>query len=830
MNHRVSFNPLLGLAVTWLLIGAGTSLPGVAATAAGFEHFERKIRPLLAQHCFECHGEEKQKGGLRLDSPAAIEAGGEIGPLFTAGSPDDSLLIRAVSYEDDDLKMPPKTRLSPDQVKLLRDWIASGAPMPAPQPGTQPIARSGGFQIKEEDQKHWAFQPVTRPPVPTVKDSAWVRNPIDAFLLAKLEARGLSPNPPASPTELMRRASYDLTGLPPSPEAAARFGQAAAADAWPPLVDQLLDSPHYGEKWARHWLDLVRYAESNSYENDDAKPHAWRYRDYVIRALNDDKPYDRFIREQIAGDELPDRHNDSLTATGFYRLGIWDADPADRELARYDALDDLVATTSQVFLGLTLDCARCHNHKIDPISQADYYRFVAFFQNINDYKNGGPTDETPLFADAQARVAYEAKVAALNAKRSETKSALSGIEKAFLEAHPLESANKDAITKSIKDRGREVLGEVSFTRYQTLTEQLKELESQDVPVDRALVVTEAGTKPLETFVLMRGNPGAHGEQVEPGFLTVLRHAAPELPKPDDPAKTCGRRLALANWIASPDNQLTARVMVNRIWQHHFGRGLVKSPNNFGLQGDRPTHPELLDWLASEFVARGWSLKAMHRLIMNSNAYRMSSRGRPDALTADIENQLFWRFNMRRLTGEEIRDSILTVTGKLNPQLYGPSIYVDIPKAVMATQSVPGKGWGQSTPEEQARRSIYIHVKRSLLVPILESFDLAETDRTTPVRFASVQPTQALGMINSEFLNQHARHFADRLRREHAADTRAQVRHGFTLVTSREPTDTEVTAGLALIDRLKTRDQIPADRALDYFCLTLLNLNEFIYLD
>ncbi len=349
-------------------------------------------------------------------------------------------------------------------------------------------------------------------------------------------------------------------------------------------------------------------------------------------------------------------------------------------------------------------------------------------------------------------------------------------------------------------------------------------------MERALVVTEAGPKPPETFVLLRGNPGAQGEQVGPGFPTVLRHPAPEFARPDAGAKSCGRRLALANWIASPDHQLTARVMVNRIWQHHFGRGLVKSPNDFGLQGDRPTHPELLDWLASEFVARGWSLKAMHRLIMNSNAYRMSSRGRPEALAADVENQLFWRFNMRRLTGEEIRDSILTVTGKLNPKLYGPSVYVDIPKAVLATQSVPGKGWGQSTPEEQARRSIYIHVKRSLLVPILDSFDLAETDSTTPVRFGTVQPTQALGMINSEFLHQQARLFADRLRDELATDLRAQVRRGFALVTSREPSDAEVTAGLALIERLKRQDQIPADRALDYFCLMLLNLNEFIYLD
>ncbi len=830
MNARARINRSHILSGVLLLTIAHNLAVGAEATPAGIDYFERKIRPLLAERCFDCHGEEKQKGELRLDSPGAIATGGETGPIFVAGKPDESRLILAVSYEDEDLKMPPKTRLNPNQVKLLRDWIQMGAPMPASPPEAQPVARGAGFQIKEEDQKHWAFQPVTRPPVPAVKEAGWVRNPIDAFILAKLESKGLAPNPPAARQELVRRASYDLTGLPPTPEAARLFAEDKTDDAWPQLVDQLLDSPHYGEKWARHWLDLVRYAESNSYERDDAKPNAWRYRDYVIRALNADKPYDRFIREQLAGDELPDRDNESLTATGFYRLGIWDDEPADRELARYDSLDDIITTTGQVFLGLTVDCARCHNHKIDPISQADYYRFVAFFRNINHYKNGGPTDEVPLFADAEDKVAYEAKVAALATKRIEAKSALAGIEKTFLEKHPLESADKAAVAKAIKDHGREVLGEEFVTRHQTLSEQLKELESQEVPTDRALVVTEAGPKPPETFVLMRGNPGAHGEQVGPGFPTVLRPAALQLQAPAADAKTCGRRLALANWIASPDNQLTARVMVNRIWQHHFGRGLVKSPNNFGLQGDRPTHPELLDWLASEFIARGWSLKAMHRLIMNSNTYCMSSRGRPDALKADIENQLFWRFNMRRLTGEEIRDSILTVTGKLNPKLYGPSIYVEIPKAVMATQSVPGKGWGKSSAEEQARRSIYIHAKRSLLVPILDSFDLAETDHTTPVRFASVQPTQALSMINSEFLNQQAALFADRLRDEYADDLRAQVRRGLALVTAREPVDAEVTAGLALIGRLTSQDQLAADLALDYFCLLLLNLNEFIYLD
>jgi mono/diheme cytochrome c family protein len=806
-----------------------------ASAEEGIANFERRIRPLLAEHCVSCHGAEKQKGGLRLDSPEGLRTGGDKGAVLVEGQPTESLLIRAVSYTDEELKMPPKTRLSPAQVKLLSDWIASGAPMPAPAPGSvSPAPRASGFTITPEARAHWAFQPVARPPVPAVRDSAWVRNPIDAFLLSKLEARGLAPNPTAPAEELLRRATYNLTGLPPTPEAVREFVVDPSTNAWSSRVDRLLDSPQYGEKWARHWLDLVRYAESNSYERDGAKPHAWRYRDYVIRSLNQDKPYDRFVREQLAGDELPEADSDALIATGFFRLGIWDDEPADRELARYDAFDDIITTTGQTLLGLTVDCARCHNHKIDPISQADYYRLLAFFRNIQHYKNGGPTDEAPVFPNRQAREDYQRQTADLERERTETREALAALEKAFLERHPMESADRKTVKEALEKEGAAVLGPELWTRYQSTREKLKSLEGRTLPVEKALVVTEAGPTAPETHVLLRGNPGAHGDRVEPAFPEVLGSPAPKLPTPAEGATSSGRRRTLADWIASTNNPLAARVIVNRLWQHHFGRGLVKSPNNFGLQGDRPTHPELLDWLASELVSNGWSLKAIHRLILNSNTYRMSSRGRPDALAADVENTLFWRFNMRRLAAEEIRDSILAVSGQLNPRSYGPSVYVEIPKAVLATQSVPGNGWGKSSPEDQARRSIYIHAKRSLIVPILDSFDLAETDRTTPVRFASVQPTQALGMINSEFLNQQARHLAKRLRTEAPGDLAAQVRRGFALATSRPARESEAAAGVALVEGWKSRNQsggsADQDRALENFCLLLLNLNEFMYLD
>jgi len=749
---------------------------GRAVEPGGIEFFERKVRPLFAEHCFSCHGEEKQKGKLRLDSPAAIRTGGESGAVIVAGKPHESRMILAVSYKDEDLKMPPKTRLAERQVADLTEWVKLGAPMPTNDAPVVASASKRDFQITAKDRAHWAFQPLRRPPVPkTIHRDGADSNPIDAFILARLRAKGITPNAPATKRELMRRAYYDLTGLPPSPAEVEAFLADQSPRAWEKLVNRLLDSPRYGEKWGRHWLDLVRFAESNSYERDNPKPHAWRYRDYVIRSFNNDKPYDRFIREQLAGDEFPTPNDEAIVATGFYRLGIWDDEPADKDLALYDGLDDIVTTTGQVFLGLTIDCARCHNHKIDPIPQQDYYRLLSFFHHVTPYQNSGPTVEVPL---------------------------------------PSNAANK------------------------------------------ALAVTETVTNMPATFVLLRGNPRVKGDRVEPGFLEVLGGGEPDFLPTSFRGKTSGRRSALANWIASAKNPLTARVMANRLWQHHFGRGLVRSPNNFGLQGDAPTHPELLDWLASEFINPsvtasrqsaairadnddgalprrgygGWSMKHMHRLIMTSQTYQMSSRGRADALKADPANDLFWRFDMRRLTAEEIRDSILAINGSLNLKMFGPSVYVDIPKEVLAGQSMPGKNWGNSPSAEQARRSIYIHVKRSLLTPILESFDVAETDRSTPVRFSTVQPTQALSLLNSDFLNHQAEVFAAHLRREAGDDLRKQVRLGLYLVTSRRPTAAEVKRGVRLVESLRADKSTTQEAALKYFCLMALNLNEMVYLD
>jgi hypothetical protein len=777
-QHGFAF-ALLGLLVHVLGFGVRAQetkeQPSLPPAAIAF--FEKKVRPVLADHCSRCHGEMKQKGSLRLDSRAAALTGGDRGPVLVPGQPESSLMMKAISYANPELKMPPSKKLSREQIEALTEWVKMGAPWPGADKTTAPTPRRTEFQISDRDRAHWAFQPVQRPIVPAVKNPAWAGSPIDAFILAKLEAKGLQPNPPATKSELIRRVYYDLTGLPPTPREVEAFLADASPKAYEQLIERLLDSPRYGEKWCRHWLDLVRFAETNSYERDNPKPNAWRYRDYVIRSFNQDKPYDQFIREQLAGDELPNPDGDTLIATGFYRLGIWDDEPTDREQARFDGLDDIVATTGQVFLGLTFDCARCHDHKIDPIPQKDYYRLVAFFHNINHYRNGGSTDEVRLRTGPDGRQSFVYL---------------------FKEPKP-----KDG--EELKRKGRP-------------------------SPDTALCVTEAGCQAPETFVLLRGNPHVKGEKVEPAFPQIFGSPAPVLPTPLQDARTTGRRLVLANWIASKDNQLTARVLANRIWQYHFGRGIVRSPSNFGLQGDKPTHPELLEWLAAEFVAQGWRLKPLHRLILTSNAYRMSSRGNPTALAVDPANDLFWRFDMRRLSAEEIRDSILAITGTLNLKMYGPGVYPEIPQEVLAGQSKPGYGWGKSPPEEQARRSIYIHVKRSLLTPILERFDLAETDRSSPVRFATTQPTQALLMLNSDFLNKQAEVFAERLRKEASASLSEQVKLALRLALSRQPNAEEIRRGVDLIEKLRAQDGATAEVALKYFCLMVLNLNELVYLD
>ena len=956
-------SPIRRAACPWCAVAA--ALAWITAAAAEPVDFARDIQPLIARRCVACHGPDTQEGGLRLDDRAG--ATGELDSLARAivpGKPSESVILERITATDPDLRMPPEgPRLTPAQVDLMRRWIEEGAAW----------------------KEHWAFRPLERPPVPEVDPAA---APIDAFIRHDLGRRGLPVPPSAGKVALLRRVTYSLTGLPPTGEELRDFLADDSPQAWEKVVDRLLASPHYGEQWGRHWLDLVRYADTNSFERDGAKPHSWRYRDYVVRSFNDDKPYDEFVTEQIAGDELPDPSADALVATGYYRLGLWDDEPADRLQGRYDWLDDLVATTGQTFLGLTINCSRCHDHKIDPLPQKDYYALLAFFSNVTPMANNGPAIERPIFASAADRRAHDERQADLKRRRDAAQLAITDVETRFRERHaaldgaagggdlddlqfrfyrdtwtslpvfdelkpedvgdaptnffditvapslrpdsfgyvftgflkvpaagdytfvldaddgvrlaigggtvidydgihgegsprtatvrldagrvpirldyfqwlhgkgltlewsgpgfakrPLSrngARREPSLAEAIKVDGERVLGREGFQDYQAKLALLETLKKERVPVEQALVVTEHGAVAPDTFVFQRGNPHAATrpeDRVEPGFPGVLK-GTPARIVPPPGGQSTGRRTALAKWLVSPDNPLTARVMANRIWQHHFGRGIVRSSSNFGFAGDPPTHPELLDWLAAELIAGGWRLKPIHKVILMSQAYRASSAADPAALAKDPLNDALWRFDMRRLTAEELRDSIHVASGAFNSEMFGPGVFPEIPPEVMAGQSVPGQGWGTSPPEAQARRSLYAHVKRSLITPILADFDVADTDTSCPVRFVTTQPTQALGLMNGSFLQKQARVFAERVQREalvangqpSADDTAAIVRRALEIALVRPVAAEEVAAGVGVIDRLEGTAGISPGRAIELYCLMVLNLNEFSYLD
>jgi len=785
---------LIGVAGLAAVVGPAS----LSAAAAAEVDFARDIQPLLARRCYACHGPDTREAGLRLDDRAAATAALDSGSIAVVpGDAAKSELVARITSTDHDLRMPPEgPRLTAAEVALLEQWIAAGA----------------------EWRAHWAFRPLERPPLPP---AAAATNPVDAFIDAGLAARGLARSPEADRARLLRRATYSVTGLPPTEQEMLAFLADQSPGAWEKVVDRLLAAPHYGEHWGRHWLDLVRYAETNSFERDGVKPHVWRYRDYVIRSFNDDKPYDQFVLEQLAGDELPEPSADGLIATGYYRLGLWDDEPADKLQARYDWLDDIVSTTGQVFLGLTINCARCHDHKIDPFPQRDYYALLAFFHNITPL---GDRHLNPAFIERPLPEAGLTAAEAADLARER--------DRRRAEAR----ANLDAINKRIQEHGEQALDELARKDLAGWKKLLADLDAEGARQPKALVVTEHGPEAPETFVFSRGNPHAEPapeNRVEPAFPAILEPPAPEIEPPASGGST-GRRTALARWLTAADNPLTPRVLANRVWQYHFGRGIVKSPNNFGLMGDPPTHPELLDWLAAELVATGWRLKSLHKTILMSRAYRASSQAIPGALAQDPLNDACWRFDMRRLAAEELRDSIHVASGAFNSKMFGPSVYPDMPQAVLATQSRPGEGWGRSPLEEQARRSIYIHTKRSLLTPLLADYDLADPDASCPVRFTTTQPTQALGMMNGDFLHAQARAFAERVRREaggtNADQTAVMVRRALEIALVRPATDAEVARGVALVTELGAKDGVGPGRAFELYCLMVLNLNEFAYLD
>ncbi|WP_197489229.1 PSD1 and planctomycete cytochrome C domain-containing protein [Planctomyces sp. SH-PL14] len=730
------------------------TLPGQAA--ADPVDYLRDIKPLLRSRCVTCHGAITQEAGLRVDAAKLILKGSDEGPVALAGKSRESSLIARISSTDPDERMPPKgAPLTPAEIATLAAWIDSGAPAPADEPMTP------------SPREHWSFQPLRPVPVPAVRDASWSRNPIDRFVLSKLESRGWTPNPDAPPAALMRRAYLDLHGLPPTPAEQKEFLATADTDAYDRLVTTLLSQPAFGERYARHWLDVVRYADSNGYERDAAKPDVWRYRDYVIRAMNEDLPFDRFLLEQVAGDELADADFDSIVATGFHRLGPWDDEPADPTADRFDQLDDIVNTTSQSFLALTMGCARCHDHKFDPLTQRDYYSLVSIFNPLARPQNGRTELTLPAMLPGARR---------------------------------------------------------------QLTDDQKKAAPQ------GYFFEEKGTPP-KTHILLRGSPGNPGDEVAPAMPAILLARSVDFLSPGEHSSR--RRLTLAEWLVERENPLTARVIVNRVWQWHFGEGLVRTSNDFGLNGERPTHPELLDYLAGWFVHEAdWSLKKLHHLIMTSRTYQQSRAVRTEYEAADPENRLLWRRSLQRLEVEPIRDSILAVSGQLDRTLFGQPMYPLIPREALESHADKTSIWPAYNERAAARRTVYAFTKRSLLVPLLEVLDLCDTTRSSPRRNVTTVPTQALTLFNSDFVLQQARHLADRLQAEAGDDLDRQIDLAWQLALARAPRDEERQAMRAFVaDEIQT---LRAERgatateaevrqaARVQLCRVLFNLNEFVY--
>lgn len=775
-------------------------------TASAAVDYERDIRPLLAKRCHGCHSAAAQMSHLRLDQKASMLKGGESGiPAIEPGNSSRSLLIRYVSGADAKLVMPPKgPRLSEAEVALLAKWIDEGAPWPGAEAAVEPAP--------DKRASHWAFQKLVKPESPRVKDQGWVRNPIDAFVLSRLEQRGWRPNPPVSQTDLLRRLYLNLTGVPPTPAEQAAFRGDFDAE-----VQSLLARPAYGERWARHWLDVVRYGDTNAYERDATKPLAWKYRDYVIESFNNDTPYNRFLTEQLAGDELPDANAKTLIATGYYRLGPWDDEPADPAEDHFDQLDDMVSTSAQAFLGLTLGCARCHNHKFEPLTTRDYYGMVAVFHGLTRPRNGRTELDRPVgnWTEIDRFNEREARIAAMRASARKEWIA-SGESKIPGEAiRAIETPAKDrtdAQKALVKEHAKAFEAELQRLPVEARVTELKR-EIPDLP--RGYFMEERSPNPPLTHILIRGKAGSPGPEVAPAPPALIAAGYEALQAGE---RTSRRRLAFANWLASPRNALTARVIVNRVWQWNFGVGLVRTPSDFGVMGQRPTHPELLDWLAAWFIENGWSIKKLNALILASNTYRMSKAVNPEYAAADPENLLLWRVPYRRMEAEAILDSMAFASGRLRSEMYGPPVYPEIPKEALEGSSDPDKIWQPFDESKGDRRAIYMIVKRSLMVPLLEVLDFCDTARSAAERQSTSVAPQALQLFNGVYVNRQARALAERLRREAGDDPSRQIDLAFRLALARAPT----------ADESKRLTAFVGQQSLVELCRVLLNLNEFVY--
>jgi len=769
--------------------------------------FLRDVQPIFDSRCQACHGAQQQMGGLRLDSGDAALKGATDGPVISPGKSADSRLIERVSSSKKGFAMPPVGEpLTADQIAKLRAWIDEGAHVPAVSPaaaGSNPRSR------------HWAFQPVTRPDIPRVRNQTSVRNPIDRFIVARLESEGYAPSPEADRVTLIRRVSLDLIGLPPSPEEVAAFVNDDQPDAYDRVVDRLLASPHYGEKWARYWLDLARYGDSDGYERDPARPYAWRYRNWVIDALNRDMPYDRFTIEQIAGDLLPGATVDQKVATGFQRNTFTNREAGvDRAEDRFEQLINRTNTVGTVWLGLTVGCAQCHNHKFDPISQREYYQMMAFWTPVEEQNIDAPLPgETGPYLRAlpeyqrkrdellsqyhipEMAAAWEAKLREAHVhagKDVEWDFAMTEFRAGYDYWQKIINSDAAHRTKRLQDsfvdyfvmRGQTPdidKDKAAKDKLNEAREKLEALEATLPPYAQAPIMQEM-TNPPETHIATGGDFRVPGDKVTPGTLAVL----PPLNIDNTPP-----RLALARWIASPENPLTARVMVNRIWQELFGRGLVRTSEDFGAQGEKPSHPELLDWLASEFMDRGWSMKSMVRRIVLSGTYRQSSKTRQDLEAKDPDNVLLARQSRVRLSAELIRDEALSASGLLDPAIGGPGIRPPQPAGVSEITYGGGLKWKESQGADRYRRGLYIHFQRTSPYPELVNFDAPDSRLSCTRRRRSNTPLQALNLLNDPAFFEAAQGLAVRTLNEAPADFRDRLAYAFELALSRKPNAREL---------------------------------------
>ncbi len=809
---RAACPVLAGVFLVWY---GATACKAAEERPEGIEFFEKRIRPILVTHCYECHSAESQttEGGLRVDSREALLKGGESGPALVPGDPDKSLFITAVEHREKELRMPPDQKLSVAQRDDLIEWVKMGAPDPRQSTAVvAPVKPKASVNI-EEGRKFWSFQPLHKAPLPSIADQAWPRTSIDRFILAKLEERGIAPTANADKRMLLRRVTFDLTGLPPTPEEMIAFLADTSPHAFENAVDRLLASPRYGEKWGRHWLDVVRYADTCGNGSDYPVLQAHKYRDWVIRAFNRDLPYNEFVREQIAGDLIDggtaEERNERIVATGYLAMSRRFGGSRDGEF--HLTLEDTIDNLGRTFLGFSLSCARCHDHKFDPFTTSDYYGLFGIFHSTRypfpgAEANKVPADFVPLVPQAEIEALlkpHREKLATIDAEIKQLETALNEVKKlpdSEEKTTKLKSAN-DAVAEAKKRRG-EILDAMPV-------------------INDAYAVAEG--KASNARIQVRGDPKRLGEEVPRHFPAVL--GGFELPRD---FKASGR-LELADWLVDPKNPLVARVIVNRIWQYHFGQGIVQTPNDFGHQGKAPTHPELLDHLASEFIEQGWSIKAMHKLILLSHTWQLSSNAVPQDIERDPQNELLGRFTRRRLDAEEIRDALLLVSGQLDETPPGPHPFPPVHRW----------GYTQHNPfvavYDTRRRSIYMMQQRQRKNPYLALFDGADPSTSTGDRPLSTTPLQALFMLNDPLAHTSAEKFGERVRLP--ADEKSRLTVAYEGAFNREPSDNELAECHAFLQAY--RDQLAALKSpsaqIERQCWTalarvLLSANEFIFVD